>query len=317
MNYVDIILIVIFVLYVLEDFRRGFLRLTAELIGLALAFVLALKYFTPLGLFIEKSFGAQENISKIIAFVFIWIVVQTIVYIISKIISSHTPNYIRKSRLNLVFGLIPAFLKAGLFVAVLLMLGVVAPLSTNFKDAVRNSFFGRTIMQYTWGFELQMQSTLAPQETQVANHSGETILEEQDKLGFTTTNMTIDTVSEDQMLDRINQERYNNNLKPLVSDPLLKNVARAYSRNMLVKGFFSHVTPEGITLFDRLLAAKVNYNEAGENLAFAPTIQLAHIGLMNSPKHRKNILDPEFTKVGIGIIDAGSYGKMFTQEFAN
>lgn len=317
MNYIDLILIAIFALYVAEDFRRGFLRLTAELIGFALALVLALKYFSLFGKLAQRVFHTEQNLSNIIAFVFIWIVVQIMIYIISKIISSHTPNYIRKSRMNLIFGLIPAFLKAGLFVAVLLMLGIVAPLSGNFKEAIQNSFFGRTIMQHTWRFELQMQSTFAPPNAQTTNHRGEVLLEEQDKLGFTTTNMNLDTVSEDQMLDRINQERYNNNLKPLVADPLLRNVARAYSRAMLLKGFFAHVTPEGITLFDRLLAAKVNYNEAAENLAYAPSIQLAHLGLMNSPKHRANILDPNFTRVGIGVIDAGEYGKMFTQEFAN
>jgi len=40
-------------------------------------------------------------------------------------------------------------------------------------------------------------------------------------------------------------------------------------------------------------------------------------GLMNSPGHRANILNPNFHKIGIGVIDGGIYGKMYTQEFTN
>jgi uncharacterized protein YkwD len=55
----------------------------------------------------------------------------------------------------------------------------------------------------------------------------------------------------------------------------------------------------------------------GENLALAPSVDLAHIGLMNSPSHRENILDPNFKRIGIGIIDADPYGKMITQVFTD
>jgi uncharacterized protein YkwD len=61
----------------------------------------------------------------------------------------------------------------------------------------------------------------------------------------------------------------------------------------------------------------IRYSFAGENLAFAPSTEFAMTGLMNSPEHRENILSPNYTRVGIGVIDAGIYGKMFTQEFAD
>jgi uncharacterized protein YkwD len=43
---------------------------------------------------------------------------------------------------------------------------------------------------------------------------------------------------------------------------------------------------------------------------------MVHRGLMNSPGHRANILNREFTRVGIGVQDAGIYGLMVTQNFA-
>jgi uncharacterized protein YkwD len=56
---------------------------------------------------------------------------------------------------------------------------------------------------------------------------------------------------------------------------------------------------------------------AGENLAYAPSVAIAHEGLMNSPGHRENILRASFNKLGVGVIDAGVNGKMFCQEFTN
>ncbi len=59
----------------------------------------------------------------------------------------------------------------------------------------------------------------------------------------------------------------------------------------------------------------ISYRAAGENLAGAPTVERAHTSLMNSSGHRANILNPRYTHVGIGIVDGGPYGKMFTQMF--
>jgi uncharacterized protein YkwD len=63
--------------------------------------------------------------------------------------------------------------------------------------------------------------------------------------------------------------------------------------------------------------AGIKYMDAGENLALAPTVEIAHKGLMKSPGHRANILSPAFRKVGIGVIKNDVYGMMFSQEFAN
>ena len=64
-------------------------------------------------------------------------------------------------------------------------------------------------------------------------------------------------------------------------------------------------------------AVGVTYQAAGENLALAPTVQVAHEGLMNSPGHRANLLNARFRRVGIGVADGGMHGKMFTQNFTD
>jgi uncharacterized protein YkwD len=119
------------------------------------------------------------------------------------------------------------------------------------------------------------------------------------------------------MLDLINNERTSRGLKPLEADPELTEVARRHSADMFARGYFSHYTPEGEDPFDRMKDAGVKFRTAGENLALAPTLQIAHTGLMNSPGHRANILRPQFGRVGIGIMDGGRRGIMVSQEFRN
>jgi uncharacterized protein YkwD len=122
---------------------------------------------------------------------------------------------------------------------------------------------------------------------------------------------------EKRMLDLVNQERTAAGLKPLEADPELTEVARRHSADMFARGYFAHDTPEGVSPFDRMRQANVRFITAGENLALAPTIPVAHTGLMNSPGHRANILRPEFGRVGIGVMDGGMRGLMVSQEFRN
>jgi uncharacterized protein YkwD len=86
---------------------------------------------------------------------------------------------------------------------------------------------------------------------------------------------------------------------------------------MFARSYFSHISPEGATPFDRIRKAEISFLTAGENLALAQSLHLAHTGLMNSPGHKANILHKSFGRVGIGILDGGIYGIMVTQNFRN
>ncbi len=58
--------------------------------------------------------------------------------------------------------------------------------------------------------------------------------------------------------------------------------------------------------FDRCAMMEFRFTNAGENIALAPTLDIAHSGLMHSPGHRANILRPEFGRLGSGIVDGGN-----------
>lgn len=126
------------------------------------------------------------------------------------------------------------------------------------------------------------------------------------------------------LLTLLNAARAEAGLPPVVADPALAAVGRAHARDMYLRGFFAHETPEcgaatdtpGCTVpSGRVRAAGIDYRTTGENLALAPTVAAAHDGLMASPGHRGNILTADFSRVGIGIV-SGPFGVMVTQVFA-
>lgn len=120
---------------------------------------------------------------------------------------------------------------------------------------------------------------------------------------------------ERQMISLINQERGKRGLKPLAADPELTAVARRHSSDMLLRRYFSHINPEGQGPFERMRTAHVAYRSAAENIALAPTLEMAHTLLMGSQGHRENILFKGFGRLGVGIIDGGTRGIMICQEF--
>ncbi|HPH92540.1 MAG TPA: CvpA family protein [Ferruginibacter sp.] len=134
-------------------------------------------------------------------------------------------------------------------------------------------------------------------------------------LSFSTTNYTVRPQLESDMLQLVNKERIKRGLRSLIYDSSLTKAARLHSADMLARGYFSHNTPEGIDPFQRLHKLNIHYRYAGENLALAPTLLQAHEGLMKSPGHKANILHPSYGRMGIGVLDAGIYGLMITQEF--
>ena len=87
-------------------------------------------------------------------------------------------------------------------------------------------------------------------------------------------------------------------------------VARAHSRDMRDRGFFSHVDPEGDDFADRLREAGIPFTAVSENLARvtdAPNpAAFAHERFLENPAHRANILDSRFTHAGVGAARRGS-----------
>src|SRR3989344_5239355 len=102
------------------------------------------------------------------------------------------------------------------------------------------------------------------------------------------------------LVDLANADRGANRLASLSINPLLEEAARLKAEDMVSKGYFAHTSPEGITPWYWFSRAKYTFAYAGENLAINFNDSSAvNTAWMNSPSHRANILNGNFTEVGI------------------
>jgi uncharacterized YkwD family protein len=142
-------------------------------------------------------------------------------------------------------------------------------------------------------------------------------LEERAKIDWKDKGIKEVTDLEKQMIKLVNQARRKEGLAELEVDYRLVRIAREKSADMIRNDYFDHQSPTYGSPFNMFKSLDINYYLAGENIAGASVVELAHQELMNSQQHRENILDPNFTHLGVGIIAGGPYGKMYTQEFAD
>lgn len=317
-NWVDLVIIIAILLFALGGYFKGFIRQTADFLNLIISVFISVKLYMPFSVFISSRFSVSPNFSKIIAFVALIIIVQFVFNLIIHFTYPLIPEKLRTSVINRGLGALPGLLWGYLFTAIILTLFVAFPFQASYKDAILASKTGSLIVKQTSGAEKYIANIFggAINDTltfmTIKPNSGETV-----DLGFKTTKVTVDADSEEKMLEMVNKERTQRGLKALVMDEKLRDVARNHSRDMFARGYFAHNDPDGKDPFQRMTDAGIVFTVAGENLALAPNVDLAHEGLMNSPGHRANILTAEFGKVGIGCIDGGQYGKMFSQEFTN
>ncbi len=115
----------------------------------------------------------------------------------------------------------------------------------------------------------------------------------------------------------LNQARAAVGLAPLERQDALDAIARGYACALFAAGFLSHVSPDGGGPRARLLAAGVQADVLGENLAYAASVPDAHDALMASLPHRENILYAGYRRLGIGVADGARKGVVVVEDFAS
>jgi uncharacterized protein YkwD len=120
------------------------------------------------------------------------------------------------------------------------------------------------------------------------------------------------------LFDATNRRRIDNGLPPLRVNGWLIGIARIRSQDMADHNYFAHVSPiTGDNAFTLMDKHGVPYGWAGENLAknnypSSDAVSVAENALWNSPPHRENILNPNYTHMGIALVVDGSGMKYFT-----
>lgn len=322
-NWLDIIIVAVFVIYGLEGILSGFINSLFDFFSFILSFVFGISFYSKVSPLLTENFSMPQGISNALAFFLIAFITELLTSFLFKGLLQSLYNKFKSKnifihRLNKAAGFLPAFASSYILLAFLLSIIVSLPLSPYLKNLISSSKIGNAILSQTQGFESRINSIFGGAINDTLNFfTVEPQSDESVKLNFKTTNVSIDSLSEKKMLEMINKERNARGLKSLVMDESLVVLAREYAKDMLARGYFSHYTPEGLSPFDRMGIADISFTYAGENLAFSPNVEMAMQGLMQSKGHRENILSSNFGKVGIGVIDSGIYGEMFVQEFTN
>lgn len=115
-----------------------------------------------------------------------------------------------------------------------------------------------------------------------------------------------------QVVSLVNAERKKAGLPALKSDALLTKVAMAKAKDMDENNYFSHTSPTYGSPFDMMRQFGVSYSYAGENIASGQkTPQEVMNAWMNSQGHRENILNKNYTKIGVGYVN-GEWVQEFT-----
>lgn len=318
LNWIDLILIIVILFSIYSGWRKGFINGMLQLISWILTLILSFVLYKYLADFLQNNVKAIGIWATPVAFLAMVFIIRLVIDVLFIQLTRRISENVHLSRYNKALGIIPGALAgliyAGLFATIFMLL----PWINQFFASSRKSIVAITLTRQIERLEEKLSPVLDKSVRQTLNKltiepgSSRTI-----KLDFTVANPSVRSDLERDMLVLVNKERKKAGLKPLKADPALAVVAREHSRDMFARGYFSHYTPEGKAPSDRIRAAKIPFITAGENLALAQTLSIAHEGLMNSPGHRANILHPAFGRVGIGILDGGPHGIMVTQNFRN
>ena len=317
---IDVAILAVFGYAAYAGTKRGLILVACELASFILATAVALSVYQSFGNVIKALGHVSISLGDVAAFILVWIIIELSAAVTVRL--AVLPRLERRFQLDLVGrigGAILNVIKSVLVVAVALLVFAGLPVSPSAKGYVTGAAIPKLVLSQSGKLQDWLASGLGGDLSNSLNFytvDSDPESTERIELGYTTTG-TVDPADEAAMLVELNHERTSRGIAPLRLNTKARAVARAHSEDMFENGYFSHINNQHQNPFQRMRAADVPFGAAGENLALAPTLPLAEQGLMNSPPHRANILDPAYKSVGIGIMDGGPYGLMITQDFTD
>lgn len=315
---IDLLLIAVLLLGLWRGWRVGFVVGLVELTRLAAGLIVALFANPWLAGALDRHALLPQPWASPAAFMVVLLLVQTVLGALARRLVRPLPAGKVARSVDRQLGLLPGAANGAINAMVVAVLTTAMPLTDGITRAAQDSgLVARLAVPADWLehrlgpiFNPAVERTMRSLTVQPQAH-------ERVALPFVVKDTQPRPELEAAMLTLVNAERAKAGLRALAADTEAVDVSRAHSRDMFERSYFAHITPEGRSPFDRLRAARLSYRVAGENLALARTLDMAHTGLMNSPGHRANILNPAFGRLSIGIVDGGRHGLMVTQTFRN
>jgi uncharacterized protein YkwD len=320
LNWVDWIIIALLVYEVYDGWSIGLISLGSSFLAFSAALWLALRFNIPVSAFLTEKFGLPSPWGSIFGYIAVAVFSSILFSVIIRRSVLHIPLKIIKSKINNSLGSLLSVMNGFLVISFIIVLISALPLRGTVKDDIKNSVLGSMILQASDAYGGSLKKSIDQLESRIVRFttinpgSGQSMnldIEPQ------ASDLAVDEVSENKMVDLVNAERVKVGVPALKIDKKITEVARAHSRDMFMRRYFSHISPEGKSPADRFNASGVGYSVMGENIGYSPDVLSGHQGLMNSPEHKRNILSTEYHRIGIGIISTKIYGIMITQDFAN
>ena len=325
LNWIDIFVLIILFFYSIEGFAVGILVASVDFLSFALSFLAGITFYGLIATLLTKLLPISHGFANAIGFFVVAVVVEIVLNIILKILVANItffqlfiPSVGPVKIISKFLGIIPGLCSGLILSAFVLSVILALPFSMFLKQSILNAKVGSILVANTQGFSKDWNGifggavndtlsflTIEPKSNQNIN------------LNFKVAKGSVDEKAEQQMFKLVNSERVSRGLTSLSFSDGLSAVGEAHCKDMFEHGYFSHYSQNGLSPFDRMAQNNIAFNFAGENLALAPSVDLAMKGLMQSPGHKENILSTDFHKVGIGVIDGGIYGEMFCQEFTD
>ncbi|MFZ2226683.1 MAG: CAP domain-containing protein, partial [Candidatus Moraniibacteriota bacterium] len=126
-------------------------------------------------------------------------------------------------------------------------------------------------------------------------------------------------INAENVIRYVNEARSKEGLLELATSEKLTEVAKAKVNDMVTNHYFAHTSPAGLTPWHWFETVGYDYRYAGENLAINfITAESEQAAWMNSPTHRKNIMNVNYQEIGVAVAAGevnGTLGIIAVQEF--
>lgn len=123
----------------------------------------------------------------------------------------------------------------------------------------------------------------------------------------------VSAVNADSVIAATNQVRITAGLRPLLVSPLLQSASEEKALDMAAKKYFAHNSPQGIKPWYWIEKNRYNFALAGENLAINYTDPRELLAAwLSSPEHKKNLLNPDYKDIGVGVRTFSYQGRNYT-----
>lgn len=318
MLWIDLVILGVIGFGVLFGFWRGALSQLIQIGNLIFAVGLTIFLFPRVGGWLEGAFDLPITLARPLSLIIIFAVSLSILQVVGRILQKLLAPVMQVNLPNRVAGAFLGGLRQTVLVSFVLAALVSLPLSASIKAKADESKLMSPLVRMALGFETFLSGWF---KDDVLTSLGYRLISPDDTttvaLNFTV--MDAKPIEEDELklFALTNGVRKEANKSILLPHPGLQAVARAHAKDMLARGYFSHLAPpDSRDALDRARDAGVTVTAVGENLAQAPTVDVAQAGLMASKGHRETMLSEEFNAVGIAVLDAGKHGRMVVEVFA-